>query len=82
MYIYIQYAKTDSNICKYEKGEFYYQVAWTLMGEGDNPEGKSILERELNPLERIHDHNLKYLLTMAFAPLTSHNGIRQMNALE
>lgn len=52
------------------------------MGEGDNPEGKSILERELNPLERIHDHNLKYLLTMAFAPLTSHNGIRQMNALE
>lgn len=52
------------------------------MGEGDNSEGKSILERELNPLERIHDHNPKYLLTMDFTPLTSHNGIKQINVLD
>lgn len=65
-----------------EEGESYYQVAWTLMSEGDNSEGKSILERELNPLERIHDHNPKYLLTMDFTPFTSHNGIKQINVLE
>lgn len=65
-----------------EEGESYYQVAWTLTGEGDNPERKSILERELYPLERIHDHNPKYLLTMDFTPLTSHNGIKQMNVLD
>lgn len=65
-----------------EEGESYYQVAWTLTGEGDNSERKSILERELYPLERIHDHNPKYLLTMDFTPLTSHNGIKQMNVLD
>lgn len=40
------------------------------------------MERKLNPLERIHDHNPKYLLTMDFTPLTLHNGIRQMNVLD
>lgn len=37
---------------------------------------------ELAPLESIHDHNPKYLLTMDFMPLTSYNGIKQMNVLE
>lgn len=65
-----------------EEGESYYQVAWTLMGEGNDSEGKSILERELYPLDRIRDHNPKYLLTMDFVPVTSHNGIKQINVLD
>lgn len=58
-----------------EEGEEYYQVALTVMEE-------STLERELAPLESIRDHNPKYLLTMDFIPLTSHNGIKQWNVLE
>ncbi len=65
-----------------EEGVTYYQVAWTLMGEGNDPEGKSVLERELYSLERIHGHNSKYLLTMDFTPFTSHNGIKQINVLD
>ncbi len=58
-----------------EEGEEYYQVALTALEE-------STLERELAPLESIRDHNPKYLLTMDFTPLTSHNGIKQWNVLE
>lgn len=58
-----------------EEGEEYYQVALTVMEE-------ATLARELAPLESVHDHNPKYLLTMDFTPLTSHNGIKQMNVLE
>ncbi|MDD3339994.1 MAG: ATP-binding protein [Lachnospiraceae bacterium] len=58
-----------------EEGEAYYQVALTVMDE-------NTLQRELAPLERIRDHNPKYLLTMDFVPLTSHNGIKQCNVLE
>ena len=58
-------------------GEEYYQVAYTVSGD----DGKT-LKRELSPLEHIKDHNPKYLLTMDFEPLTSHNGIKQVNALE
>ncbi len=58
-----------------EEGEEYYQVSQTVMDE-------SSLKRELAPLESIHDHNPKYLLTMDFLPLTSYNGIKQMNVLE
>lgn len=58
-----------------EEGEEYYQVALTVMEE-------STLEWELAPLESIRDHNPKYLLTMDFTPLTSHNGIKQWNVLE
>ena len=60
-----------------DEGEEYYQVAYTV---GD-AEGKA-LARELAPLESIKDHNPKYLITMDFVPLTSHNGIKQINALE
>ena len=60
-----------------DEGEEYYQVAYTV---GD-AEGKT-LARELAPLNSIKDHNPKYLITMDFVPLTSHNGIKQINALE
>jgi predicted AAA+ superfamily ATPase len=62
-------------------GEEYYQVAYTVEGESQSA-GKTILERELAPLEAIRDHNPKYLLTMDFTPSASHNGIRQINALD
>ena len=60
-----------------DEGEEYYQVAYTVIdAEGD------ILKRELAPLEAISDHNPKYLLTMDHTPLTSHNGIKQINVLD
>lgn len=58
-----------------EDGESYYQVSQTVMEE-------QTLKRELSSLEAIKDHNPKYLLTMDYAPLTSHNGIKQLNVLE
>ncbi len=58
-------------------GEEYYQVAYTV----NDADGKT-LARELASLESIKDHNPKYLITMDFVPLTSHNGIKQINALE
>lgn len=60
-----------------EEGEEYYQVAYTV-----NDTDGSTLARELSPLDAIKDHNPKYLLTMDFTPLTSHNGIKQLNVLE
>ena len=60
-----------------DEGEEYYQVAHTVVDAG----GKT-LQRELAPLEAINDHNPKYLLTMDHTPLISHNGIRQINALD
>lgn len=58
-----------------EMGTEYYQVAYTVLEE-------STLERELKPLNMISDHNPKYLLTMDVTPYTTHNGIRQLNALD
>ena len=60
-----------------EKGTEYYQVAYTVI----DTDGKT-LERELEPLNAINDHNPKYLLTMDNTPLTSHNGIKQINVLD
>ena len=60
-----------------ENGEEYYQVAYTVI----DAEGKT-LKRELAPLEAISDHNPKYLLTMDHTPPASHNGIKQINALD
>ena len=57
------------------EGEEYYQVSQTVMEE-------QTLKRELSSLEAVKDHNPKYLLTMDYTPLTSHNGIKQMNVLE
>lgn len=59
------------------QGEEYYQVAYTVI-DADG----STLKRELSSLDAIRDHNPKYLLTMDFTPLTSHNGIKQINVLD
>ena len=53
----------------------YYRVALTVREE-------KTLKRELLPLESIKDHNTKYLLTLDEDPLVSHNGIKQINALD
>ncbi|MDR1688718.1 MAG: ATP-binding protein [Clostridiales bacterium] len=58
-----------------EGGVAYYQAALTVRDE-------STLARELRPLDSISDHNPKYLLTLDDDPETSHNGIRQINALD
>ena len=55
------------------EGQEYYQVAYTVI----DADGKT-LERELTPLNAINDHNPKYLLTMDYGPMISHNGIRQL----
>lgn len=57
-----------------EKTE-YYQVALTVRDP-------NTLERELAPLNAVPDHNPKYLLTLDDDPPCSHNGIRQLNALD
>jgi predicted AAA+ superfamily ATPase len=58
-----------------ENGIEYYQASLTVRDE-------NTLARELRPLDSISDHNPKYLLTMDEDPETSHNGIRQINALD
>lgn len=58
-----------------ENGTEYYQV--TLSARE-----KATLEREIQPLDSIADHNPKYLLTMDDDPAVSHNGIKQINALD
>jgi len=60
-----------------DEGEEYYQVAYTVI-DSDG----STLNRELSPLKSINDHNPKYLLTMDNMPVTSHNGIKQVNVLD
>lgn len=60
-----------------EEGEEYYQVAHTVK----DTDGRT-LEWELAPLDAIRDHNPKYLLTMDYGPVLSHNGIRQIYALD
>ena len=59
------------------EGEEYYQVAYTLV----DADGKT-LERELAPLDSIRDHNPKFLLTMDYGSVVSHNGIKQIYALD
>ena len=60
-----------------DEGEEYYQVAYSVI-DSDG----TTLRRELAPLEGINDHNPKFLLTMDNTPLTSHNGIKQINVLD
>ncbi len=57
------------------EGEEYYQVSQTVLDP-------ATLLRELSSLDAIKDHNPKYLLTMDYVPITSHNGIKQINVLE
>ena len=71
--------KNDDNevdfVAVNEKGEEYYQVAFTVKDE-------KTLERELKPLNNINDHNPKFLLTADYTPYTSHNGIKQINVFD
>ena len=52
-----------------------YQVALSVLDE-------QTLKRELGALESIADHNPKFLITLDPFPVTSHNGIKQINALD
>jgi len=65
----VDFVATDEN------GIAYYQVALTVRDE-------NTLARELRPLDSISDHNPKFLLTLDEDPEASHNGIRQINALD
>lgn len=53
----------------------YYQVAHSVVNE-------ETLARELKPLDSIKDHNPKFLITLDEVPVTSHKGIKQINALD
>ena len=53
----------------------YFQISYSVRDD-------ATLKRELEPLDNIADHNPKYLLTMDNEPLTSHNGIQQINVLD
>ncbi len=53
----------------------YYQVALTVRED-------TTLQRELAPLQSISDHYPKYLLTLDNDSPVSHNGIRQLYALD
>jgi predicted AAA+ superfamily ATPase len=58
-----------------ESGVEYYQAALSVRDE-------NTLFREFSPLNGISDHNPKFLLTLDEDPLITHNGIRQINALD
>jgi predicted AAA+ superfamily ATPase len=53
----------------------YYQASLTVRDP-------ATLERELASLRKIPDHNPKYILTLDEDPPASHNGVRQINALD
>ncbi len=56
-------------------GPEYYQVAETV-------KDKNTFEREISVLDKIRDHNPKYLLTTDAFPETNHNGIMQINVFD
>lgn len=58
-----------------EDGEEYYQVSYSV-------KDTNTLERELKPLDNIKDHNPKKLLTTDYMPVTSYNGIKQINVFD
>jgi hypothetical protein len=53
----------------------YYQVAHDIRN-------KETFEREISPLNAIHDHNPKYILTRDYPPESSRNGVKVVNVLE
>lgn len=55
----------------------YYQVAYTVIDDDG-----SILNRELAPLRVVKDFYQRYLITMDMMPLVSHDGIKQIYALD
>ena len=53
----------------------YFQVSASIRDE-------AVFEREVRPLEKIHDHYPKWILHLDEDAPTDHNGIRCMNALD
>lgn len=53
----------------------YYQVSLTVLDE-------NTLKRELRPLQQIGDHYKKILLTMDKVPISSYDGIVQVNVID
>ena len=53
----------------------YYQVSLTVLDE-------NTLKRELRPLQQIGDHYKKILLTMDKLPISSYDGIVQVNVID
>lgn len=75
-------AGTDKNVSREidfvavgPNGPEYYQVAETV-------KAPDTFEREISGLQKIRDHNPKYLLTTDATPETNHKGIQQMNVLD
>lgn len=62
-------------VCEDKSGIEYYQVAYSVLDE-------NTLARELAPLKKLKDFYPKYLITMDFVPDVSHDGIKQINALQ
>ena len=58
-----------------ENGVQYFQVSASVRN-------KETLLNELRGLEKISDHNPKYLITLDDDPSVSYNGIRQINILD
>ena len=62
-------------VAESDGGTEYYQVSQSVLDP-------NALKRELAPLNAVKDHNPKYLLTLDAMPAVSHNGIKQINALD
>ena len=62
-------------VAENSNGMEYYQVAATVRDT-------STLERELAPLQKIHDHYPKFLLTLDEDPSDNIDGIRKLNVLD
>ena len=70
-------ADTEANVPDHIIQNIYYTKIEDLLYEEVSYE-----KRELYPLNSISDHNPKYLLTLDDDPPTSHNGIKQLNAID
>lgn len=69
---------TEIDFVVMQNGErCYYQVAYTVIDDNG-----SILKRELAPLQSVKDYYQRYLITMDMVPPVSHDGIRQVYALD
>lgn len=69
---------TEIDFVVMQNGErCYYQIAYTVIDEDG-----SILKRELAPLRKIKDYYQRYLITMDMVPSVSHEGIKQVYALD
>jgi hypothetical protein len=62
-------------VAENKEGFTYFQVAYTTRE-------KTTLERELLPLQNLHDHYPKYILTMDIDPIVDYNGIKKINVLD